>query len=61
LVVTYSETDNVQFNDASVHNVRKLDFQANLCEVFSEDKMQHYCVDLVLGRGDCFQPLVNWI
>jgi len=32
-----------------VYNVRKLHFQANLCEVFAEDKQQHYCGDLVLG------------
>jgi len=25
-----------------VYNVRKLHFQANLCEVFAEDKQQHY-------------------
>jgi len=24
-------------------------FQANLYEVFAEDKQQHYCGDLVLG------------
>jgi len=28
-----------------------LDFQANLCEAFAEDKNQHYCGDLVLGWG----------
>jgi len=32
-----------------VYNVGKLHFQANLCEVISEDKQQHYCGDLVLG------------
>ena len=32
-----------------VYIVRKLHFQANLCEVFAEDKQQHYCGDLVLG------------
>ena len=32
-----------------VYNVRKLHFQANLCEVFVKDKQQHYCEDLVLG------------
>jgi len=32
-----------------VYNVRQLRFQANLCEVFAEDKQQHYCGDLVLG------------
>jgi len=31
-----------------IYNVRKLHFQANLCEVFAEDK-QCYCGDLVLG------------
>jgi len=35
-------------NDASVYNVRKFDFQANLCQAFAEDKKQHYCGDLVL-------------
>jgi len=33
----------------SLYNVRKLHFQANLCEVFAENKQQHYCGDLVLG------------
>jgi len=47
LVVTYSETDSVSFNDASAYNVRELDFQANLCEAFVEDKKQHCCGDLV--------------
>jgi len=28
-----------------------LDFQANLCEPFVEDKKQHYCRGLVLGWG----------
>jgi len=32
-------------DDASVYNARKLDFQANLCESFAEDKKQHYCGD----------------
>jgi len=27
-------------------NIRKLHFQANLCDVFAEDKKQHYCGDL---------------
>jgi len=50
LVVTYSETDSVKFKDASVgYNVGKLHFQANLCDVFAEDKQQHYCGDLVSG------------
>jgi len=38
LVVTYLETDSVLFNDVSQYNVRKLDFQANLCEALAEDK-----------------------
>jgi len=46
LVVTYSETDSVKFSDGSVY-VTELHFQANLCEVFAEDKKQHYCGDLV--------------
>jgi len=48
LFVTYSETDSVKFNDSCVYNVRKLHFQANLCEVVAEDKNQHYCGDLIL-------------
>ena len=32
-----------------VYNVGKLQFQANFCEVFAENKQQHYCGDLVLG------------
>ena len=48
LVVTYSETDSVNLK-MQVYNVRKLHFQANLCEVFAEDKQQHYCEDLILG------------
>jgi len=32
-----------------IYYCRKLDFQANLCEAFSEDKKQHYRGDLVLG------------
>jgi len=32
-----------------VYKVRKLRFQANLCEAFAEKKQQHYCGDLVLG------------
>jgi len=32
-----------------VYNVRKLHFQANLSEVFSEDKQQNYWGDLLLG------------
>jgi len=36
-------------NDASIYDVGKLDFQANLCEAFAEDKKQQYCRELVLG------------
>ena len=32
----------------SVYNIRKLGFQANLCEAFAEDKKQDYCGDLRL-------------
>jgi len=32
-----------------VYNVRKLHYQANLCEVFAEDKQQHYFEDVILG------------
>jgi len=48
LVVTYSETHSEKFMKMQVYD-RKLYFQANLCEVFAEDKQQHYCGDLVLG------------
>jgi len=34
---------------ASTYNVRKLHFQARLCEAFAEDRKQHDCGDLVLG------------
>jgi len=51
LVVTNSETDSVYFNDASIYNVRKLDFQANRCAPFAEDKNQHYFGDSVVGWG----------
>jgi len=44
---------------AGVYNVRKLDFQANLCEYFAKDKKKHSCGD-IFGMGnfakDCFQP-----
>jgi len=36
-----------------VYNVRKLHFQANLCEVFAEDKQQRYCGDLKLYARGC--------
>jgi len=36
---------------ANVYNVKKLDFQANLCETFAADKKQLYNGDLVLGWG----------
>jgi len=29
--------------------LERLKFQANLCEVFGEEKKQNYCGDLVLG------------
>jgi len=32
-----------------VYNVRKLHFQANLCEVLAEDQKQHDRGDFVLG------------
>jgi len=38
----------------------KLDFQANLCEAFAEDKKQHYCGDLVLGWGDAQKTVFNY-
>jgi len=34
-----------------VYIMLKLNFQANFCEAFAEDKKQHYCGDLVLGWG----------
>ena len=50
LFVTNSETDRVKFKDASVaYSVRKLHFEANLCDVFAENKQQDYCGDLVFG------------
>jgi len=61
LVVTYSETDSVYFNDASVYSVRKVDFQANLCETFDEDKKQHYCGDLVWGLGVSHKTVFNHV
>jgi len=64
LVVTYSETDSVKFNDASVY-VRKLDFQANLCETFAEDKKAAVLWRLTFGMGSFakhgLQLLVNRI
>jgi len=64
LGVTYSETDSVSFNDASVY-VRKLDFQANLDETFAEDKKAALLWRRSFGMGnsakDCFQLLVNRI
>ena len=45
-----------------MHNVRKFDFQANLCEAFAEDKEQH-CFGDSFWMGslakDFFQSLVN--
>jgi len=48
LVVTYSETDRVKFEDARLYAI-KLHFQANLGEGFAEDKKHHYCRDLFFG------------
>ena len=64
LVVTYSETDSVKFEDASVaYNVRKLHFQANLCEVFFRKHAAALLWRLSFRMGscakDCLQPLVN--
>jgi len=60
LVVTYSETDSVKFNDAGVYNARKLHFQANLYEAFAEDKKQHCCGDLVLGWAVLQKTVFNY-
>jgi len=63
LFATYSETDSVRFNDASVY-VRKLDFQSNLCEAFAEEK-KSAIMETLFGMAsfakDCFQPLLNRI
>jgi len=54
-----------KFNDASVYNVRKLDFQANLCEAVCRREKVTLLQRLSFGMGslaeDCFQPLVNRI
>jgi len=64
LVVTYSVTDGVSFNDASVY-VRKLDFQANLCKAFAKDKNAALLWRLGFGMGsfakDRLELLVNSI
>jgi len=48
-----------------VYKVKKLHFQANLCEVFAEAKQQHYCAAVCLRMSsfakDCLQPFVNRI
>jgi len=31
-----------------IYNVKKLHLQANLCEVFAENKRQNYCGDTIL-------------
>jgi len=36
-----------------------MDFQENLSEAFAEDKKQHYCGDLVLGRGISQKTVFN--
>jgi len=42
-----------------VYNVKKLHFQANLCEAFAEDKKQRYCGELVLGWAILQKTLFN--
>ena len=59
LLVTCLETASIEFNDSSVCNVKKLHFQANLCEIFAEDK-KHYCGYLVLG-GQFYKRLSSTI
>jgi len=49
-----------------IYNGKKLHLQANLCEVFAENKKQNYCSDIIQFRigsfaKDCFQPLVKRI
>jgi len=39
----------VQNLKIQIYSIRKLRFQENICNVFDEDKKQHYCGDLVLG------------
>jgi len=46
LVATYSEDSSKLEKQVYNANIRKLYFQANLCEVFVEDRKQHYCGDL---------------
>jgi len=36
-----------------------MDFQANLCESFAEDKKQHYCGGLVLEWGISQKAVFN--
>jgi len=40
--------------------VRKLDFQANLCEALPRVKQQHYCGDLVLGWAVLQKTVFNY-
>jgi len=43
-----------------VYNATRLqEFQANLCEVFSDDKKQHYCGNLLLGWAICKRLFSN--
>jgi len=48
-----------------VYNVRKLHFQANLCEIFAEDKTAAVLWRLRYRMSsfekDCLQPLANRI
>ena len=64
LVVMYSATDSVWFNDASAY-VRKLDFQENFCEGFAKDKKGTLLWRLSFGMGSwakyCLQLLANRI
>jgi len=62
--ILYYETDSVSFNDATVY-VRTLDFQANICEAFAEDKNAALLWRLSFAVGsfakDRLQLLVNRI
>ena len=40
--------------------VRKLDFQANLCEALPRVKQQNYCGDLVLGWAVLQKTVFNY-
>jgi len=55
----YSETNSVKFNDANVYNVRKVHFQANLCEAFADYKAALSWRLMVLGWAVLRQPAFN--